>query len=136
MKLSEQQASLQHEHEQGIVMVCVTRQKTCERLITKGAELADAGGASLHVVHAVRIGENFLGNAFEGEALEYLFTAAQLYNGQLAVLRAEDAEETLTQYAIAHAAKAVVMGKSPEGTPESFEGRMRKRLPLVEVIVV
>lgn len=124
------------EHEQGVIMVCVTRQRTCERLITKGEEIAKKWNAPLHVVHAVRTGENFLGNAFEGEALEYLFTAAQLSDGLLSVLRADNVENALAEYARTHAAKGMVLGISPESNNESFEKRMRKRLPDVEIVVI
>lgn len=41
------------------IMVCVTQQKTCERLIKKGKELKDKIDGELHVVHVAREDENF-----------------------------------------------------------------------------
>lgn len=125
-----------HEHEQGVVMVCVTWQKTCERLVAAGERVAKERGAPLHVVHAVKTGEHFLGNLFEGEALDYLFTAAQMVDANLAVLRTDDVEAALTHYARVHAASAMVLGRSPEDLRETFEARMRKRLPEVDIITI
>lgn len=127
---------MRHEHEQGVVMACVTWQKTCERLIAAGEQAAKERGAPLHVVHAVKTGEHFLGNLFEGEALDYLFTAAQVADADLAVLRTDDVEAALTHYAKTHAAVAIILGRSPGDLRDSFEARMRKRLPEVEIITV
>lgn len=127
---------MQHQHEQGVVMACVTWQKTCERLIAAGERVAKEKEAPLHVVHAVKTGEHFLGNLFEGEALDYLFTAAQVVDADLAVLRTDDVEAALTHYARAHAAVAMVLGRSPNDLRETLEARMRKRLPEVEIITV
>ncbi len=58
------------------ILICVTRQKTCEHLITYGAQLAKTLGAELFVVHSVRVGDAFLGNPLGGEALEYLYSVS------------------------------------------------------------
>ena len=56
------------------VLVCVTKQKTCERLIKTGARLAkEAGDAELLVVHVLHRDDNILGNMMQGDALEFLF---------------------------------------------------------------
>lgn len=140
MKEISPSAMQQHTHAQGVVMVCVTRQRTCERLIAAGEQYARQHAAQqtppLHVVHAVKTGEHFLGNVYEGEALEYLFTAAQLCDANLTVIRADDVESTLAEYARVHAASAMILGRSPAGGGESFEARMRRKLPEVDVVVV
>ncbi len=123
-------------HAQHIVMVCVTRQRTCERLITFGEQLAKERALPLHVVHAVKTGENFLGNAYEGEALEYLFTAAQLSDGELTVLRADNVENALADYAQTHDASVMILGQSPETAESSFVGRMELRLPSVQILAI
>lgn len=124
------------EHTQDIVMVCVTRQRTCERLIARGKAIAAERNLPLHVVHAVRTGENFLGNAEEGDALEYLLTAAQLSGGELTVLRADDVEKSLEEYALAHGANVLVIGASPGGGGRKFVERIERRLPAIHVVVV
>lgn len=137
MKKNISPASMQsHAHAQHIVMVCVTRQRTCARLIEAGENIAAERALPLHVVHAVKTGENFLGNELDGEALEYLFTAAQLVGGDLAVLRADDVEAALVDYAHAHNASVIVLGASPTGEGESFVMRMQRRLPHVRLEII
>lgn len=126
-----------HVHTQNIVMVCVTRQRTCERLIAYGEKIAKEHDCLLHVVHAIKPNENFLGDPSEGEALEYLFTAASLYGGELTVIRTENVEQLISDYAIAHHAYAVVLGASPvrdEGM--SFIEKLEHLMPNVRIEVV
>ena len=118
------------------IMVCVTGQKTCDRLIARGEELR--GGDSdtvLHVVHCVQTGRNFLGNPYEGEALEYLFTAAQLCGADLSMLRAENVDDALVEFAKDHSVDVIVMG-APSHPGESILTRLERRLPDVAFDVV
>ena len=110
-------------------MVCVTRQKTCDRLIARGEELR-GGDENIHlyVVHGVPKGHNFLGNPYEGEAMEYLFTAAQLVKAELALLRADDVETALYEFAMTHDIKVMVMGAAA-APGESIVSRLQRRLP-------
>ena len=130
--------------QQGAVMVCVTRQRTCARLIQAGEEQAQRLGGPLYIVHAVGLSDNFLGNPYEGEALEYLFTAAQLANGELSVLRSDQVATALYEYAKEHDVRCIVMGASP-GQQNSHrvtvEGRniteyLQERLPDVEFAII
>lgn len=130
--------------QQGAVMVCVTRQRTCARLIQAGEEKALCCGGPLYIVHAVGLSDNFLGNPYEGEALEYLFTAAQLANGELSVLRSDQVATALYEYAKEHDVRCIVMGASPgEQTSRrvTVEGMniaeyLQERLPGVEFVIV
>jgi K+-sensing histidine kinase KdpD len=127
---------LNHEHAKNIVMVCVTRQRTCERLIARGGEIAAEYEVPLHVVHAVRTHENFLGDPSEGNALEYLFTAARLSGGVLTVLRTDSVEEMIEEYARVHKARAIVLGASPVIDGSDFAARLNKNLGEIEVVIV
>ena len=71
------------------VMVCVTRQKTCERLIRVGKKLVNGSEGELVVVHVSRVGDNFLGSNDEGEALDYLFQEAKNAGANLTVIRSD-----------------------------------------------
>ena len=42
------------------VMVCVTGQKNCERLIREGAQIASIREVGVHVVHVAHEGERFM----------------------------------------------------------------------------
>ncbi|MDL2235622.1 hypothetical protein LJC07_05655 [Christensenellaceae bacterium OttesenSCG-928-L17] len=129
---------LDHTHAQDIVMVCVTRQKTCARLIEAGDAIAREHELPLHVVHAVTTGENFLGGDYDAETLEFLFTAAQLYDASLSVLRADDALQALRDYARVHAARYMVLGPSPknsEAAGAAFADSMQRLLPELTIVI-
>ena len=119
------------------IMVCVTTQKSCDKLIAKGVERA-AGQGALHVVHCVQTGHNFMGTPFEGDAIEYLFTAAQLAGAELDLLRAKDVENALVEYAVSHGIHVMVLGAGSSGSQpkDSLIARLQRRLPEVEFVVV
>ena len=119
------------------IMVCVTSQRTCERLINRGIERGGAGQAQLHVVHCVGTGRNFMNTPYEADAIEYLFTAAQLAGADLALLRADDVDDALVAYAEEHGVNLIVLGAgTPGGTKEPINLRLQRRLPGVEFDVV
>ena len=114
------------------IMVCVTTQKSCDKLIAKGVERA-AGQGALHVVHCVQTGHNFMGTPFEGDAIQYLFTAAQLAGAELDLLRAKDVENALVEYAVSHGIHVMVLGAGSSGSQpkDSLIARLQRRLPEV-----
>jgi len=129
-----------------VIMVCVTRQKTCARLIARGAELAKQQQTdALHVVHAVRVGDNFLNNPFQGEALEYLFEQAQSCNAELSVLRANDVVDALVDHAKTNRVTCIVIGAPGEQShlsglalqkKETILTRLEEQLPEMEFDIV
>ena len=118
------------------VMVCVTRQKTCERLIKLGAMLAERRHCEMTVVHALRPEDAILGSADESEALEYLFEKASQYGGEVKMIRAADSAGALVNCAEECGATMIVLGASPKNEPVSFAERMRRKLPDTEIICV
>lgn len=72
------------------IMVCVTQQKTCERLILKGNELIESEEDKLFVIHVVNEKEKFLDSYSDGEALEYLFQVSKESGADLTVLRSKN----------------------------------------------
>lgn len=114
------------------IMVCVTNQNSCDRLIARGVERGNNGEAELHVVHCVHTSRNFMGTPFEGDAIEYLFTAAQLAGAELTLLRAPDVEDALVEYAQKHGISLMILGVSGPGGGESIVTRLQKRLTDVE----
>ena len=110
-------------------MACITRQRTCSRLVDKAADLAKDAGWGLIVAHAVHPGEAILGKPREAEAMEELFELAVQYGGEMAVLRDEDPMEALVNYALNHRVSLIVLGVSPATAEMSFADRMRQRLP-------
>ena len=115
------------------VLVCVTGQKTCERLIQEGARIAGQLEGKVSVVHVAAKGAAILGNHREGEALEYLFRAADEVGAEMTVLRADDALDTLVAFAGEQQADCIVTGAARGRDGDAFAQRLRVRLPSVEV---
>ncbi|WP_026478745.1 universal stress protein [Alkaliphilus transvaalensis] len=113
----------------GNTMVCVTQQKTCERLIKIGVELREKFGGELIVVHVAPEGFNILGNSHEGEALEYLFDISKSVDAEMTVLRSSNVEKTIVNYCKKADIERIVMGESQEVLPEnSMTLRLSKKL--------
>jgi K+-sensing histidine kinase KdpD len=118
------------------VMVCVTRQKTCERLIRIGKKLTNGVG-QMTVVHVTKAGDNVLGNPDEGEALEYLFQVSKKAGAEMTVLRSDNILNTLLDYAKKNKITEIVMGESPEpGSKNSLIHNMEQMLPGVKFNVI
>ena len=122
------------------IMVCVTNQRSCDRLMARAAErAAEAGeGARLHVVHCVETGRNFMNTAYEADAIEYLFTAAQLAGADLSLLRAQDVDDALVDFATEHGVDFIILGAGSAGVQlrDHISMRLQRRLPGVGFEVV
>ena len=81
------------------ILVCITQQKTCERLIRKAVELKGKTNCGLYVIHVAKNEWNFLDNASEGEALEYLFDISKSVGADLYVLKSDDIVNTIADFA-------------------------------------
>ena len=116
------------------IMVCVTGPRTCDKLITRGMDRQDG---DIHVVHCVETGRNFLGTPYEADAVEYLFTAAQLAGAELTLLRAPDVDDALVKYAQDNDIDTIIMGASPTNLDhDTIVVRLQRRLPQVEFDIV
>lgn len=117
-------------------MVCVTVQKTCERLIRQGAVYA--GAENLYVLHVARDGEALLGGSDDGEALDYLFRISREFGAEMDVLRAKDKDiiHTVAAYAKTNGVACVVLGSGSERRGDGFSAKLRARLPGVDVEVI
>ncbi len=113
-------------------MVCVTVQKTCERLILEGAKLA--GDSELIVVHVAKNGAKLLGGGSDAEALEYLYRIAREYGADMEVVRADDAVETIVELAKQKNIECLVIGLGGSRGGYDFSGQIRMRLPNVTVV--
>lgn len=117
------------------IMVCVTNQKSCERLISRGKE-RQTGNNGLYIVHCVQTGQNFMNSIFESDAVEYLFTAAQIAGAQLSLLRADSVDDALVDFASQNDVNIIIMGASPSNSENSIVMRLQRRLPSVEFDIV
>lgn len=118
-------------------MVCVTRQKTCERLIKIGKAIADENNAEFSVVHVVKTGVNFLGSKDEGEALDYLFGISKQSGADMTVLRSDNEVNTLVEFAKKNKISEIVMGASPNTENETnIISEMQSKLPNIRFRII
>lgn len=111
------------------IMVCVTQQKSCERLINRGAKVRNKVNGKLHVIHVVKEGRKYFGKLKESDALEYLFDISKSYEADLTVIKAPDIEETLIDFADKNNIQIVVMGESLEkSAQQNMIERFKKKL--------
>jgi len=94
------------------ILVCVTQQKNCERLINSANELIKNHNGELHVINVVKDDVNFLDSSTESEALEYLFSLSKSIGANLAVLKSDDIPGTIARYADENNIHIVILGKS------------------------
>jgi len=107
------------------IMVCVTQQKSCERLIDFGDRLVTSDADELHVIHVVKENWKYFGQLEEKDALDYLFEASKVKNAMLTVVKAKDIEKALSDFAAKNKITDVIMGESFEGSEQQ---NMIKRL--------
>jgi len=121
------------------VMVCVTQQKTCERLIMNGYRESNEGQDNLYVIHVVNEKDKFLNNTSDGEALEYLFGVTKKVGADLTVLRSKDIIKAIADFATKNNITQLIMGASPNGEDiesHSIAIKLKQMLPIVEFIII
>jgi len=111
------------------VLVCVTQQKTCEKLIKQGAELSKGQSDNLYVLHVVNENDKLLYNFSDGDALEYLFDITKGVGAELTVKRSKDVIKTIVDFADEMQITHIVLGSSREKDPaDNFVSKLQKRL--------
>lgn len=122
---------------QNNVMVCVTQQKTCEKLIRTGYEICTkTEGAALYVIHVVNENDKLLYNLSDGDALEYLFEITKELGADLVIKRSKDVIQTLVDFALDKKISHIVLGSATDVTAtKNFEQKLKRKLNDVEFIV-
>ncbi len=118
------------------VMVCVTQQKTCDRLIKFGYDFLGKEKGELFIIHVAHENFNFLGNSKEGDALEYLYQEALTYGANLTVVRSQNVLETLLDQLGRNKITHVILGESKEGGNGFIDSLKEKTKGLVQIIVI
>ena len=111
------------------VLVCVTGQKSCERLIVAGARIAQAEGVILNVLHVVRPNGNVLGFQNEPEALEYLLKVSVEHGASMYVRRSDDVIGSIEYAAKNEQAQVIVAGRAANYSGWDMLDELKLRLP-------
>lgn len=119
-------------------MVCVTKQKTCQRLIDYGKNLMESGEDSLFVIHVAGEQDRILGISEEGEALEFLYEKAKEAGAVLTVEKSDNVLKTLIKIVKKNRITDVVVGETGEkmalnGFLENFRKKLKGRAELTVV---
>ena len=114
------------------VLVCVTGQKSCERLIVAGAELARREKCPLAVMHVARSGAGVLGYRNEPEALEYLLNCSVRHGADMSVKKSDDVVGAIEAEAKARNVRFIVAGRASNYSGWDLLDELRGRLPDVE----
>lgn len=96
------------------IMVCVTQQKLCDRLIHRAHNLKNHEDDELYVIHVVKENWRYFGQLKEADALEFLFEKSKTYGATLTMLKSKDIEGTLAQFAEKESIDVIVMGETNE----------------------
>lgn len=110
------------------VMVCVTQQRTCDRLIRYGHEFLGEDQGELFIIHVTHDQIKLLGNSKEGEALEYLYEKALEFGANLTVVRSANVLDTLASLVEKNQITHVILGESGERDNHSVINRLRSKI--------
>ena len=118
------------------ILVCVTGQKSCERLIVAGAKFAREANVPLNVLHVVRPGGNVLGFVNEPEALEYLLKVSVENGASMYVRRSEDVIGSIEYAAKNEGANVLVAGRAVNYSGWDLLDELKLRLPGVRFEII
>ena len=117
------------------IMVCVTVQKTCGRLIHRGCSERSAPEDELHVVNVSRSGDKLWGARSDQEALEYLYVASREAGASMTVLRSEQVLPALEKYIREQKISLLIMGTPGRDKPNPIYEQLKRDFPQLEIII-
>ncbi len=115
------------------VMVCVTPQQSCQRLIEAGARIAREENLPLSVISVFKESNGF--NANEGGALEELFQCTKKFNANMDVFFNNSPALVVAVAAKKYRAVTLVTGFPAEGS-SGFIARIHEILPDLPITMV
>ncbi len=119
------------------ILVCVTQQKTCERLIRHAVDMKKELRGELFIINVVKNEWNFLDSVKEGEALEYLFGISKAVGANLTVLKSDNIVDTIAEFSKENNISCLIMGESLNDHKENyFYIELQKLLSNVEITVI
>lgn len=114
------------------VLVCVTGQYDCDRLINVGFEKAVELGYELHVLCVHTPVSNA---AFLSDEIEYLYQTSKSLCADMTIAFNNDTANTAADFARKINAKIIITGM-PDGTPNGFVDTVHELLPQSQITMV
>lgn len=116
------------------LLVLVTLQRACARLIRHGADMALKQHSPLHVLHVVRRGENEeRETAMDAQTLDYLYALAGEAGAQMTVLSADVAITAIAEFANQQGARQIIMGDGEHA--QGIAETLASLLPGVQIMI-
>ncbi|MGN0779873.1 MAG: universal stress protein [Aristaeellaceae bacterium] len=112
------------------VLVCVTGQKSSERLIHKGAEIAREHQATLLVLSVSGSGLNTLANPAIVQILDELYGLSCQVGAEMTMIHSHDAHKTICDFCRERGVTRMVLGQSRDGNG-AFVFSLMRSLPQV-----
>ena len=104
------------------ILVCVTAQKDCARLIRRGSALAKETGCALQVLH---VSQGNVNHPDAAAILNELFSLAHEAEAEMNILYEKDVPAAIARYAASCGASALILGPDRTGIP----GKLKLLLP-------
>ena len=121
--------------EQSPILVLVTLQRACARLIRSGADLAMLENRPLMVLHVARSDDHAEGApAIDAQVLDYLYALSGEAGAEMFVLTAEVPVTAMANFAAEHGVKRVLMGSGE--LAEGIAQTLSQLLPGVQVQIL
>lgn len=119
------------------IMVCVTAQRSCERLIVAGDSKRGSDTDEVYLVH-VMPGDDIKDDRKNAEALDYLFEIAGDYGAVVQVFAKGDFVEKLAVFAIENKIDVIVIGESSDKKRQkNTVYRLKKRIERdIEIMII
>ncbi len=118
------------------ILVCVTEQPQCDRLIRKGRQLADSQDAALMVLHVRTRQKTLMGSTDISAALNQLYADARAADAEMEIISSTEVEKTIAEYARTQQITDIVIGASPKDGGVPMSERLEVLLPGVQVHTV
>lgn len=114
------------------VLVCVTGQRDCDRLILAGRRIAEGTGAALQVLCVQPTAKGFCA---QGEEIEYLHRTAHENGAEMSIYFHDDAALIAAGFVRQVGAQQIVTGM-PDGRMNGFVEILHKLVPRVPISMV
>ena len=118
------------------VLVCVTDQTSCGRLIRYGRQRADETGSLLRVLHVRTREKTMMGNPDIPSALNELYALSREAEADMEIVASQDVEGTIADYAGKCRATLLVLGETPRDRFPPMAERLTPRLPGMQMEVI
>ena len=119
------------------VLVCVTRQKNCERLIKEGHRLSKENNCNMNVINVLLNDRKILDESNEANAIDYLFNVSKKYDGDISIIRSDNIVKTIVDFVKENKIGIIVFGESPDMNDEnSIVNKVKNKVKKAKVVVV